>query len=63
MNQFLKQYSYNTQIEFSLLDLQSLTQRSNESFANYIIRFREKAACMRNRLDEIDQVRIAWENA
>lgn len=63
VNQFLKQYSYNTQIEVSLLDLQSLTQRHNESFADYITRFREKAACMRNRPDEIDQVRIAWENA
>ena len=58
MYQFLKQYSYNTQIEVSLLKLQSLTQSQNESFIDYITRFIEKAAYMRNYPDEIDQVRI-----
>ena len=46
---FMKQYSLNVQLDVSLRDLQNTKQKYNESFAEYLTRWREKLGQMRHR--------------
>ena len=58
---FMKQYSLNVQLDVSLRDLQNTKQKYNESFAEYLTRWREKLGQMRHKPVEIDQLIIAME--
>ncbi|XP_043692935.1 uncharacterized protein LOC122643375 [Telopea speciosissima] len=53
---FTKQYSYNTEMDITRRELETLRQEPSEEFLNYIMRFREKAAKMWNRSTEEEQV-------
>ena len=57
----MKQYSLNVQLDISLRDLQNTKQKYNESFAEYLTRWREKLGQMRHRPAETDQLIIAME--
>ena len=57
----MKQYSLNVQLDVSLRDLQNIKQKYNESFAEYLTRWREKLGQMRHRPAETDQLIIAME--
>ncbi|MVY95942.1 hypothetical protein GP918_30870 [Enterobacteriaceae bacterium 8376wD7] len=61
-NAFVKQYAYNVQIKLTTRDLEMTKQESNEDFATFVARWREKAAKMKNRPSEEDQVRIVVKN-
>ena len=58
---FMKQYSLNVQLDVSLRDLQNTKQKYNESFAEYLTRWREKLGQMRHRPAETDQLIISME--
>ena len=58
---FMKQYSLNVQLDVSLRDLQNTKQKYNESFAEYLTRWRKKLGQMRHRPTKIDQLIIAME--
>ena len=51
---FMKQYSLNFQLDISLRDLQNTKQKYNESFAEYLTRWREKLGQIRHRPAETD---------
>ena len=57
----MKQYSLNVQLDVSLRDLQNIKQKYNESFVEYLTRWREKLGQMRHRPIETDQLIIAME--
>ena len=57
----MKQYNLNVQLDVSLRDLQNTKQKYNESFAEYLTRWREKLGQMRHRPAETDQLIIAME--
>lgn len=46
----------NTEASFTLRDLEMIKQKDKESFTNFLIRRRSKAAHMINRPTEVDQV-------
>lgn len=54
--EFINQYSCNTEAPFTLLDLEMIKQEGKESFNDFLIRWRSKAAHMSNRPTEVDQV-------
>ena len=58
MDLFMKQFSYNTMIDVTLSDLEMTRQIDNETFSEFLVRWRAKASKMINRLDEKDQVNI-----
>ena len=58
---FMKQYGLNVQLDVSLRDLQNTKQKYNESFAEYLTRWREKLGQMRHRPAETYQLIIAME--
>ena len=48
----MKQFSYNTMIDVTLRDLETMCQRDNKTFSEFFVRWRAKASKMINRLDE-----------
>ena len=58
---FIKQYGLNTPMDVSLRDLQNVKQKFNESFVEYLTRWREKLSLMKYRLAESDQLMIVIE--
>ena len=58
---FIKQYGLNVQLEVSLRDLQNTRQKYNESFTDYLTRWREKLGQMRHRPAEANQLTITME--
>ena len=58
----MKQYSLNVQLDVSLRDLQNTKKKYNESFTEYLTRWREKLGQMRHRPAETDQLIIAMED-
>ena len=59
---FIKQYGLNIQLDISLRDLQNIKQKYNESFTEYLTRWREKLGQIRHRPTESDQLIIAIES-
>ncbi|XP_043700240.1 uncharacterized protein LOC122650946 [Telopea speciosissima] len=59
---FMKQYLYNTEMDITRRELETLRQELNEKFLNFIMRFREKATKMWNHPIEEEQVEILLEN-
>ena len=59
---FVQQYLYNVQLDVSLRDLETTKQLSNETFSDFLMRWREKASKMPNRSSEKDQVRMVIKN-
>jgi hypothetical protein len=55
---FMKPFSYNTMIDVTLCDLEMTHQRDNETYSEFLVRWRAKALKMINRPDEKDQVNI-----
>jgi hypothetical protein len=55
---FMDQFSYNTMIDIILRDLETTCQRENETFSEFLVRWRAKASKMMNRPKEKDQVNI-----
>ncbi|XP_028072457.1 uncharacterized protein LOC114274678 [Camellia sinensis] len=49
---FVNQYSYNTQIEVTISELEVTTQNPKETFIDFVARWRAKAARMTNRPSE-----------
>jgi hypothetical protein len=54
----MKQFSYNTMIDVTLRDLEMTRQRDNETFFEFLVRWRAKTTKMINWSDEKDQVNI-----
>ena len=59
---FRGQFSYNAALEVSLRDLEMTKQKDGETFSEFLIRWRNKAALMPNKPSERDQVRIITRN-
>lgn len=59
---FNSQYSYNAQLKMTTRELESTKMLANESFADFIKRWRGKAALMTDRPSEKDQIRIISRN-
>ena len=59
---FVQQYSYNVQLDVSLRDLETTKQLSNQSFSNFLMRWRGEASKMPIRPSEKDQVRMVRKN-
>ena len=57
----MKQYSLNVQLDISLRDLQNTKQKYNESFTEYLTRWREKLGQMRYTPAKTDQLIISME--
>jgi hypothetical protein len=51
---FMKQFSYNTMIDVTLSDLETTRQRDNETFSEFLVRWKAKASKMTNRPHEKD---------
>ncbi|KAJ9181599.1 hypothetical protein P3X46_009714 [Hevea brasiliensis] len=64
VRRFVQQYSYNTALDVTLRDLETTRQKPNETFSEYLLRWRKKAMKMTNRPAEKDQTagNITWEN-
>jgi hypothetical protein len=58
LNAFLTQFSFNKMIDITLRDLETTKQKEEETFSEYLVRWREKASKMINCLGEKDQVNI-----
>ncbi|KAJ9159639.1 hypothetical protein P3X46_025130 [Hevea brasiliensis] len=58
VRRFVQQYSYNTALDVTLRDLETTRQKPNETFLEYLLRWRKKAMKMTNRPAEKDQVRL-----
>jgi hypothetical protein len=54
----MKQFSYNTMIDVTLCDLETTCQKDNETFFEFLIRWRAKALKMINMPIEKDLVNI-----
>ena len=59
---FAQKYLYNVQLDVSLRDLETTKQLSNDSFSNFLMRWRGKASQMPNQPSEKDQVRMVMKN-
>ena len=59
---FVMQLSYNTMIDVTLRDLETNKQKNEETFFEFLIRWRGKASKMINRLTEKDQVNMTLKN-
>uniref|UniRef100_A0A2N9FDS8 Retrotransposon gag domain-containing protein n=1 Tax=Fagus sylvatica TaxID=28930 RepID=A0A2N9FDS8_FAGSY len=55
INMFMKQFAYNTMVDITFKDLETMQQNDNETFPEFQARWRAKAAKMMNRLAEKDQ--------
>lgn len=62
VNVFVNQFSYNIQIEYTSRDLDMTKQEPKESFTAFLIRWREKAAKVKSRPTEEEQVRTVVKN-
>ena len=58
---FIQQYGLNTPMDVSLRDLQNVKQKFNESFAEYLTRWKGKLSLMKHRPAESDQLTIVIE--
>ncbi|KAJ9175458.1 hypothetical protein P3X46_014009 [Hevea brasiliensis] len=56
VRRFVQQYSYNTALDVTLRDLETTRQKPNETFSEYLLRWRKKAMKMTNRPAEKDQL-------
>ncbi|XP_028108808.1 uncharacterized protein LOC114307614 [Camellia sinensis] len=59
---FVNQYSYNTQIEVTISELEATTQNPKEPFIDFVARWREKATRMTSRPFEKEQVKLVVQN-
>ena len=59
---FAQKYLYNVQLDVSLRDLETTKQLSNDSFSNFLMRWKGKASQMPNQPSEKDQVRMVMKN-
>ncbi|KAF5934477.1 hypothetical protein HYC85_030648 [Camellia sinensis] len=59
---FVAQYSYNTQIEITTRDLETMRQEPRESFSEFVARWRAKASMMTLRPTDKDQIRMIVRN-
>ena len=59
---FAAQYAYNSSLDVSLRDLEMTKQKYGETFADFLIRWRNKASLLKDRPSERDQVRIVVKN-
>ena len=55
---FIKQYEYNTQLDITCRDLETIKQKLGESFSDYVARWRAKAVKMRNHPLEDEQIEL-----
>ena len=60
---FIKQYEYNTQLDVMRRDLETMRQKSCESFYDYIARWRGKATLMRDRSPKDEQIEMVIKRA
>ena len=58
----MKQYGLNTPMDVSLRDLQNVRQKFNESFSEYLMRWRGKLSLIKQRPAESDQLTIVMED-
>lgn len=61
-DKFMKQYEYNVAIEITRQDLQDTKQYPNETFSDFVIRWRKKASQMTQRPSEEEQTRMIVKN-
>ena len=59
---FVAQYNYNIQLEMTVRELKSTKIGKNESFADFVKRWRGKASQMMDRPSETEQMRIITRN-
>ncbi|CAL5331373.1 unnamed protein product [Camellia sinensis] len=59
---FVAQYSYNTQIEITTRDLETMRQEPKESFSEFVTRWRATASMMTLRPTDKDQIRMIVRN-
>ena len=59
---FITQYEYNQKLDVTFRDLKTTMQEYKESFAEFLICWRNKATKMVQRLYEKDQVRLVIKN-
>ncbi|KAI8524819.1 hypothetical protein RHMOL_Rhmol13G0179700 [Rhododendron molle] len=59
---FISQYSYNSQLKMTTRELESTKMEAKESFADFVKRWKAKAALMTDRPCEKDQLRIISRN-
>ncbi|KAI8524391.1 hypothetical protein RHMOL_Rhmol13G0146600 [Rhododendron molle] len=59
---FISQYDYNIQLEVTTRELESTKMESKESFADFVKRWRAKAAQMKDRPSDKDQIRLIVRN-
>ncbi|TNV98322.1 hypothetical protein C5H24_12600, partial [Xylella fastidiosa] len=59
---FMAQYNYNVQLEMTIRELDATRMGANESFADFIRRWRGKASQMMDRPSEKEQMRIITKN-
>ncbi|KAF5931633.1 hypothetical protein HYC85_027804 [Camellia sinensis] len=59
---FVDQYSYNTQVEMTMQELETTRQNPTEPFVEFVARWRAKAAQMTDRPSEKDQVQMMVRN-
>ncbi|KAH7852473.1 hypothetical protein Vadar_025178 [Vaccinium darrowii] len=59
---FIKQYEYNVQLKVTTRELESIKMKEKESFAEFVKRWRVKAAQMTDRPSDKDQMRIITKN-
>ena len=55
---FVAQYSYNTQIEITTRDLETMRQELKESFSEFVTRWSAKASMLPIRPTDKDQIRM-----
>ncbi|KAF5933657.1 hypothetical protein HYC85_029828 [Camellia sinensis] len=59
---FVDRYSYNTQVEMTMQELETTRQNPTEPFVEFVARWRAKAAQMTDRPSERDQVQMMVRN-
>ena len=59
---FVEQFSYNTMIDVTLRDLEITKQKNDETFSEYLVRWKGKASKMIKRPIERDQVNLIVKN-
>ena len=59
---FVDQFIFNTVIDVTLRDLETTEQRCNETFSEYMMRWKNKVSKMVNRPNENDQINMVFKN-
>ena len=62
INLFMKQLSYNTMVDITFKDLETMQQNDNETFPEFQARWRAKATKKMNPLAEKDQMNVKMKN-